>query len=71
MTEGIEIPRPPRAGVQALKELGYRVTEWAAYTDDWWVGYDEKQAAICTICQVTGKVLVEACKQVAFKEVIL
>jgi hypothetical protein len=61
--------KPPKEGIQKLLEMGYQVDSWT-YRKGWWVGYARYTPAICTICIVTGKLLIEVCKRVEYAEVI-
>lgn len=61
---------PPSVALIELGKMGYTVEEWKHF-DSWWVGYAIEKSAICTICEVTGKAIIEVCKPHDYAEILL
>lgn len=67
----VKLPEtPPRVAELELARMGYAVEEWK-HCDGWWVGYAVEKSAICTICVVTGKAIIEVCKHHDYAEIHL
>lgn len=58
--------KPPEAALAQLRKWGHIVDNWK-YRDEWWVGYST--TAICTVSEITGKLIVEVCARIHYAEI--